>query len=141
MRQLDTGLQLKMLRQVHQLLSTARPGQILFLSLLVLALIGIVDYITGYEISTSVFYLIPIALASWYASRRYAIAISILCAIVWGYIDSSSGHPYTHAWIPYWNAFVRFGFFLVVMSLLTTLKLNLAREERLSRTEDRKSVV
>ena len=38
------------------------------------ALVGLLDFIAGYEISFSLFYFGPVALAAWYADRRSAIA-------------------------------------------------------------------
>lgn len=45
-----------------------------FLSLIVtglvlVGLIGLTDYLTGYELSFSIFYLIPILLVTWYVNR------------------------------------------------------------------------
>ena len=133
--QADSGRGDCMFEHLHQQLTAARPNQIMVLCMLILGLLGTVDYVTGYEISFSVFYLIPIAIASWYSVRGHAILISILSAILWMTIDDLAGHTYTHGWIPYWNAFVRFGFFMIVMTLLTTLKTHLVMETRLSRTD------
>lgn len=69
-----------------------------------LLLIGFLDYITGEEISVSVFYLVPVSLATWRTGRRSGILFCIFSAIMWFYVDIISGHVYSHIAIPYWNA-------------------------------------
>lgn len=48
----------------------------------VLALIGAVDYLTGFEIFFSVFYLLGIGLAVWYVGRGFGLLMSILSVAV-----------------------------------------------------------
>jgi diguanylate cyclase (GGDEF)-like protein len=100
-----------------------------------LFLIGIVDYITGEEISFSVFYLIPVAFTTWHTNKWIGILFCFISAMVWFFADIMTGHVYSHIAIPYWNAFVRLCFFLVVSSLLTKLKVSLTHEKMLSRTD------
>jgi PAS domain S-box-containing protein len=71
-----------------------------------------VDYLTGYEVSFSVFYLVPIILVSWIRGLRQGVVISVACAVAWFLVDLASGHPYPNPYIPAWNAGVRFAFFL-----------------------------
>lgn len=42
--------------------------------------------------------------------------------LTWLGLDCISGHQYCHVSIPFWNAFVRFGFFVVVAVLLKRFK-------------------
>jgi len=42
---------------------------------------GIVDYLTGYEFSFYLFYLIPISLTAWYANQSLGVSSSILSAL------------------------------------------------------------
>jgi diguanylate cyclase (GGDEF)-like protein len=100
-----------------------------------LLLIGFIDYITGDEISFSVFYLLPVSFATWRINQVTGILFSVFSAIVWFYSDILSGHVYSHIAIPYWNAFVRLCFFLVVSTLLTKLKNSFMHEKELSRTD------
>lgn len=48
--------------------------KILILAAITLLAVGTVDYLTGYEVSLSVFYLAPVAIASWYAECQSGIA-------------------------------------------------------------------
>ena len=98
-------------------------------------LLGIVDYLTGYEVSISLFYLAPIAAASWFVGRRTGFALSCLSAVVWFLADIASGHVYLTRWIYVWNLVARLGFFIVVTWLLDNLRESYRRERELARTD------
>ncbi|MCG2722863.1 MAG: GGDEF domain-containing protein [Thermodesulfovibrionales bacterium] len=102
---------------------------------MLLVIVGLIDYITGNEISLSLFYLLPVSLATWYAGKWNGILFCFAGATIWFFADMMAGHVYSRAGIPYWNASVRLGFFLVVSYLLTRLRTSLAHEKTLSRTD------
>src|SRR3989337_1573616 len=94
--------------------------------------VGFLDYLTGYEISFSLFYLIPISLLAWFAGRRFGVAASFVSALVWLLAEITAGQSYSHPVIHYWNSLVRLSFFIIVNLLLTTLGKTLKREKELS---------
>jgi|SRR3989304_447569 len=94
--------------------------------------VGFLDYLTGYEISFSLFYLIPISLLAWFAGRRFGVAASFVSALVWLLAEITAGQSYSHPVIHYWNSLVRLSFFIIVTLLLTTLGKTLKREKELS---------
>src|SRR5690242_6363337 len=50
----------------------------------ILALIvGYLDYLTGYEQSLLLFYLVPIAIATWFGRVIFGLTFSIFCVAVW----------------------------------------------------------
>ncbi|MEO8739814.1 MAG: diguanylate cyclase [Casimicrobiaceae bacterium] len=49
-------------------------------ALVAILVVGIIDYITGPEISFSVFYLLPVAIAAWLSGTRVAVGASVLAA-------------------------------------------------------------
>ena len=116
-------------------LASRSQWQVLALALCALAGIGFIDYATGYEISLSLFYLVPVGIAAWYAGRRAGVALALLSCAVWFVADAATGHLYTHSLIPVWNALVRFGFFLVTALLLVALRQRLAAERLQARTD------
>ena len=85
-------------------------------------LLGITDYVTGFEISFSIFYLAPISIVTWLTGRKWGVTLACISALVWLGADVVSGHLYTHPFIPFWNALTRLGFFLVVVSSLSQLR-------------------
>ncbi|MDH3320955.1 MAG: GGDEF domain-containing protein [Betaproteobacteria bacterium] len=60
------------------------------------------------------------------------IAACFVCAMTWLLADFSSGHPYSHAALPFWNAGVRLGFFAIVAHLLVRLHGTLVLQESLA---------
>ena len=61
--------------------------------LAMLALIGLVDYLTGFEILFSVFYLLEVGLAAWFVGRGFGLLMSFLSANVWIGGDTQGGRP------------------------------------------------
>jgi diguanylate cyclase (GGDEF)-like protein len=104
-------------------------------ALTLVALIGLLDYLTGWELAFSVFYLAPILLVTWYGSRRMGVAVALLCAATWTAAYLLSQPIYINPLAPYWNAGVRFGMFLVVVWILSALKEALKHEHELARTD------
>jgi diguanylate cyclase (GGDEF)-like protein len=102
---------------------------------LLVAIVGVLDYATGYELGFSLFYLIPIALLAWFAGWRLGIASSVMSAAVWLSADLGAGHPYSHFIVPYWNTVIRLGIFIVITLLLVRLKKALEHERILSRVD------
>ena len=124
-----------MLGELNAILAGQSRAVIIATSLALTGVLGLLDHLTGFEVSFSIFYLIPIMLVAWYASRAAGLAIAIVAAAVWMGVDLSAGHQYTHIFIPAWNALVRCGFFVVIVSLLTNLKAHLANESKLARND------
>lgn len=97
--------------------------------------IGVIDFITGYEIGFSLFYVIPISFAAWFMGRGRGIAASVVSSFVWLGADIASGHVYSHPLIPIWNSLIRLSFFFIISFLLSALKNALEREKELARTD------
>jgi len=103
---------------------------------LLVALIGAVDYWSGNEIAITVFYLIPIALGAWFVGPRTGNLLALLCAGAWLLADVYGGHPYQSPIIPPWNAAVSLAFFLITSYALSARKRS---EKRLLELMDIKS--
>jgi diguanylate cyclase (GGDEF)-like protein len=108
---------------------------IFVVSVTLVMLLGIIDYLTGYEIAFSIFYLQPVSLVSWFGKRSYAVIISILSAAAWLLADVSSGDPYSYSFIPVWNAVMRLGFFLITAFSLLEIKKLLDHEKTFARID------
>jgi signal transduction histidine kinase len=93
--------------------------------------VGLADYLTGVELSFSIFYLIPVSLAAWFLGRGPGLFVSLVSAATWFANDSLfREHPYSHSLIPYWNALARLGMFLIVTLILAQLSDALHRERQ-----------
>jgi diguanylate cyclase (GGDEF)-like protein len=122
-----------LLPAIHRFLSGRSTGQFALGSLALVAGIGAIDFVTGYELSFSIFYLIPAAIASWYGGRQLGVPICLVAASTWLLVDLTSGHEYSQIAIPIWNAVVRLGFFVIVGDLLCRLRHALEIQASLAR--------
>jgi signal transduction histidine kinase len=87
---------------------------------LLVGIIGYVDYLTGYERPLLLFYLLPISLAAWSAGFVTGLGIAVLSIVVSMSSDVAAGIPA----VGFWNAgmaFVSYALFAGVLSKLRTL--------------------
>ncbi len=113
----------------------ARLAATVLFGLVAVLLLGVLDHVSGAEISFSIFYLAPIGWVAWVAGRRPGVAIAIAAAIVWAVVDRLSGRGFSHPLIPVWNSLVRFGFFFVVAWLVSDVRRAHVREQGLARQD------
>ena len=126
----------RFLRRIDAVLRRRSAKEIRKTAFLMVVIISVAAYLLGYEITTSTFFLIPIALATWYGNYRQGVYFALLSAFIWHLIDTVfAAHPYSHPLIPYWNTSVRLGLFLITTLFLTQLKFQLNSEQNLSRTD------
>ena len=90
--------------------------------LAVLAVIGIVDYLTGFEMQFAVFYLLAVGLAAWFVGRGFGLTMSVLSVLVWIGGDLAAGARYSNTIILVWNALILVVFYSIVVWLLSTLR-------------------
>jgi signal transduction histidine kinase len=95
-------------------------------------LLGVVDYVTGAELSVSILYLIPISLSTLFANRRLGVFVSVFSSAVGLTTDLMVGHPYSHPLIIYWNNAIQMGFFLIIAFILSALKMEYEKAVKLN---------
>jgi len=113
-----------------------KSGTFVWATALVIALIiGLVDYMTGYEIGLSVFYLGPIGLCVWFVGRKAGVWMSVLSTLMMaasmyltGYV---AGVHHRYYLADLWTLFLRFSFYLIVVLLLARLKESFDEQGRL----------
>lgn len=108
-------------------------------ALLAMGAIGAVDYLTGHEISFSVFYLLPIGFVAWRSTFPLCIAAAFLSAGLW-YGADVMGHEYSHTLIGVWNGVVRLSIFLFAAVTLHRMRRLLDLERTLARTDGQTGV-
>lgn len=108
---------------------------LIVLGLLLVLILGFIDYLIPPNISLSIFYIIPIFITTWFAGEKAGIAISIASAIAWLLANKTVEATPSLSAIHYWNASVRLGFFLTVTYLLSELRSGRQREKTLARTD------
>lgn len=104
-----------------------RPHRlVIWLSLLAVCVLALLDYLTGWELSFSVFYLLPIAASSWCVGRAGGLLVACLSVALGFGVDALAGGFYSSVWVHVWNVSVRLGVFAIVAITLTTLRSALA---------------
>ena len=78
-----------------------------------LALVGMLDYVTKWELSVSLLYALIIFLVAWRASRNTALAFGVISGVIW-FAANLKVHPYSSIWAYSWAAFTRLAYFTFV---------------------------
>ena len=118
--------------KLEEFLSRRSSPFVVTSGLALIGLLGVIDFLTGSELSFSVFYLIPVSVVAWLAGRQAGIAMSLVGAATWLGADMLLGVRYSHPTIPLWNALVRLAFFLIVTYALSALQASREWEKELS---------
>jgi signal transduction histidine kinase len=111
------------LRSTEGFFDGKSPLLVAVLGLAFIAVVSVLDYLTGPQLSLSLLYLMPIGLVTWNLGRRWgavAVVVSTAAGIVSDVLSSPSVS--TTDPVPYWNGIVRFAVFLAAAMLLDTLR-------------------
>ena len=93
-----------------------------FLALILAALVGLLDYATGYDFHVTAFYLVPICWATWAAGRTAGLFLATACTAFFGAANLLAGHTYAHPMLAYWNALMLLAMFVVTVLTLTAFQ-------------------
>lgn len=110
-----------MIESFKKLDARSQPFRMVF-SLALVALVGMLDFRTGFELNFFAFYLIPVSLAVWFVGRRFGILVSAFCVVVSIAGDVVAGARYSSSLVPVWNTAIAFTFYLVVVWILSKLR-------------------
>ena len=108
--------------------------QLCCLSVLLTLVIGVIDFAVRVDLSISIFYLVPVALAAWYINRSAGMLIAVLCSLVWLWADVAPKH-HDLLFIPIWNSGIRLGFSMVVSYLISLQQQAYQRELHLAQRD------
>jgi signal transduction histidine kinase len=98
-------------------LTTSRPA-LIAVCLLITASLGYVDYLTGYEQTFLLFYLVSIGLGTWFGTFWLGLTFSVLSIAAWVGSDIAAGVPT----VGLWNIGMAFGSYAVFTTLLSKLR-------------------
>jgi diguanylate cyclase (GGDEF)-like protein len=104
-------------------------------SAVALALVGILDALTGSDVAMGLFYLLPVSVATWFGGRKAGLLMCAGASALWLAADVL-GNPAstTGSGVHVWNALVRLGMFAAVSLLLPSVKA-LRHERELARID------
>ncbi len=92
------------------------------MALVIVAIVGTVDYWASPAVLFSTLYLVAVALAAWFVGPWSGVVISVLSVAAELAGDAAAGAPFSSPLILTWNAAIMLVFYLVVVWLLTSLR-------------------
>jgi signal transduction histidine kinase len=109
------------------------PRRLFAATLLLVAAVGTIDYLTGYEIDFYQFYSAPILLIACFGSRSASMLVVFLCTLAWWCSNAVSGQVYSREWLRGWELLARLIFF--GLALLAGLMFKRYRDASSARVE------
>lgn len=123
------------LAQLNYFFLALGKRRIFIFSALLLLVLGWGDYATGFEISFSFFYLIPISIVTWYIGIRSGYLMTMCGLLIWVVSNLLAGETYSSEWIRFFNTAVRLVVFMMIASLIHELRTALQKEHESARTD------
>ena len=100
------------------------------------ALVGLLESASDSELAFSVFYLVPICLATVAIGAWAGYAFSAVSSLGWALAElTGPAVTYSHVVVPYWNTLSRFVMFAAVTYLLASSRSALAHAHELARVD------
>jgi signal transduction histidine kinase len=105
----------------------ARRGLIFAACLSLSGLVLLLDRAADPQLSLFILYLVPVALAAWFAGLPEAVGVSVACGLMWGFWDPENRAADQRA-AALWNLAAMLGIMLAMAAVLSRLRAALARE-------------
>ncbi len=110
------------------------------LALVLAALVGVLDYTTGYELHVTAFYLLPVCWAAWAAGRQAGLILAAACAVIFAAASLMTRPPGLPQVILLWNALMLLAMFFGAVYLITValdLEQAKVKAQRLLQTQEK----
>jgi diguanylate cyclase (GGDEF)-like protein len=124
-----------MIDSFWMLINKLTNAQGLTIGLLLSLGISFIDGSTGYEVSFSFFYLIPMFLVAWTGTTISVWTMAVVDATLWQASNYLAEDYHSEAWIYIWDAASRGIFFVVTGLLVFKIKILLQKEMKTSRED------
>ncbi len=102
-------------------------GFVLLVGLLLLALVALVDGVTG-RFDVTIFYFVPVALVTFSRGRRMGLLFAGVASIAWEVADVANHVTSVTAPVTYYNALARFYAYAAVALLISPIRAALQQE-------------
>ncbi len=93
-----------------------------FLAVFITLILGLLDWLSGYELNFFVFYFIPVFIAAWCLGATGAVIFALLCSMVWFVADVLTGHTHPSTIHAVWNTMIRLIAFCSIGWSISSLK-------------------
>src|SRR5205823_11886489 len=103
-----------------------RKGALIAVCILLVAVVGYIDYVTGYERPLLLFYLLTICLAVWFGSLLFGLRVAVIAIVAWMWSDLAAGIPA----LGFWNVGMAFTSFALLSGWLSQLRMILGVQAR-----------
>ena len=113
-----------------------QKGLLFLFSILLVLGLGWIDLQLGTEVALSVFYLIPIVIATWFVNENAGVAVSLVGGVLAAYdTEVMSGLIYRDFMIGAWATLSRLVFFLVTVWLVAELHRRMESIRKMAMTD------
>ena len=117
----DTHLGYTLITALERFLDTFSPPFVVIVGLLLMALIGLIDAVTG-PFAVGVFYLVPIGLVTYARGRWVGTLMAAVAAIAWSGVEVAQHVTTLDSSVTYWNALTRFYVYEAIVILVAPLR-------------------
>ncbi len=118
------------LQHVMEWLESRSPGFLALLHFGAVAVLAVCDYVTGADIAFTALYLVPIASAAWFTTRRHALTVATVCSVAWLTTQLLTEDARPALGIMAWNFIVELVTYAAAAVLVHNLRLALVEERR-----------
>jgi signal transduction histidine kinase len=107
--------------ECHRKLNELPKPFLVGFTFLIVAFVAAIDFLTGYGVSSTVFYLVAVGFATWFVGAWFGSFTSILISVVTAAISFLSGQHYSNRFASIRNAAIFLSFYFIVVWLLRRL--------------------
>jgi diguanylate cyclase (GGDEF)-like protein len=126
---------LRIHKKTVDIFSSRSPVTVISLSMITLALLGWIDYLTG-DYSLIVFYLIPVSIAAWFVNRTSGVLFCLLALVTrFSVNEAHTSFALKNTSLHYWNECIELLFLLIMSLLFSALRKNLDSEKTLASSD------
>jgi hypothetical protein len=130
----DTHLSYTMITGLERLLSTFSAPFVVIMGLLLLALLGLIDAVTG-SFAVAVFYLVPIGLVTYARGRWVGTLMAATAALAWTGVELAQHVTAFDNSVTYLNWLTRFYLYEAIVLLVAPLRDVVAWEREVAARE------
>lgn len=123
---------LRLLKRIDEHLQGRSRRSLLLLAGVSLVAVFLLDIVTTAEVHLTVFYLLPISIASWHVGARWGVVAALLSTATYQIADSLTRTGGFSLTLSAWNTAVIFGIFAVNAISVSKLRANLTERRRLA---------
>jgi diguanylate cyclase (GGDEF)-like protein len=109
--------------------------RVLGIALLLLLIVGWIDYLTGSYLFFDVFYLLPITIVAWFVGRNVGFTFALASALIIFVVNWNSRDGTIASGLELWNVSARIAFFMLFAQLSNVLGVKFDDESKLARTD------